>query len=52
MIDPELVARKMLLIAADLDALRPLADCRLEEYLSSRTDEVLAERYLERLSDA
>jgi uncharacterized protein YutE (UPF0331/DUF86 family) len=49
MIDPELVIRKMALIAADLQALEPLAKRSSEEYLASVTDEVLAERYLERI---
>jgi uncharacterized protein YutE (UPF0331/DUF86 family) len=49
MIDPELVTRKMLLIAADLRALEPLARRPLEDYVASATDEVLVERYLERI---
>lgn len=49
MIDPELVTRKMVLIAEDLRALEPLARESLADYLASPTDEVLAERYLERI---
>jgi uncharacterized protein YutE (UPF0331/DUF86 family) len=49
MIDPELVTRKMLLITADLRALEPLARHPLEDYIASATDEVLVERYLERI---
>ncbi len=49
MIDPELVTRKMVLITADLRALEPLARRPLEAYLASPTDEVLVERYLERI---
>ena len=49
MTDPELVTRKMVLITADLRALAPLAQKPLADYLSSPTDEVLVERYLERI---
>jgi uncharacterized protein YutE (UPF0331/DUF86 family) len=49
MIDPELVTRKMVLITADLRALAPLARHPLEDYVASATDEVLVERYLERI---
>lgn len=49
MIDPELVTRKIVLITGDLDALGPLAAKPLDEYLTSQIDEVLAERYLERI---
>ena len=49
MIDPELVTRKMVLIAADLKALGRFADRPLEQYLADATDEVLVERYLERI---
>lgn len=49
MIDPELVTRKMVLITADLRALEPVARRPLADYLASATDEVLAERYLERI---
>lgn len=48
-VDPELVTRKLVLIAEDLRALEALARKPLTEYLSSPTDEVLAERYLERM---
>ncbi len=49
MIDPTLVIRKMNLIAQDLNELQPLARKGLAEYLARKTDEVLAERYLERM---
>jgi uncharacterized protein YutE (UPF0331/DUF86 family) len=48
-IDPELVRRKIVLIFRDLDALRPLAEKPLADYLASPADEPLAERYLERM---
>jgi uncharacterized protein YutE (UPF0331/DUF86 family) len=49
MIDAELVNRKIVLISPDLDEIQRLAEKRLETFLESRTDEVLAERYLERV---
>ena len=49
MIDAELVARKILLINEDLRALEPLAVKPLAAYLASPTDELVAERYLERI---
>jgi uncharacterized protein YutE (UPF0331/DUF86 family) len=49
MIDPELVTRKMVLISADLKAIEALAQRPLEDYMASATDEVLVERYLERI---
>jgi uncharacterized protein YutE (UPF0331/DUF86 family) len=49
MIDRELVTRKLALITADLQALVPLAAKTLDEFLASDTDEVLVERYLERI---
>ena len=49
MIDSELVTRKMLLITTDLRALEPLARRPLPDYIASPTDEVLVERYLERI---
>jgi len=48
-IDKELVTRKAVLITEDLRALGTLAAKPLAEYLGSPTDEVLAERYLERI---
>lgn len=44
MVDPELVTRKIALITGDLSELARIARKSLEEYLSSQTDEVLAER--------
>ncbi len=49
MIDAELVTRKMLLITRDLAALESVARKDLPAYLASPTDEVVAERYLERV---
>lgn len=49
MIDRELVTRKMVLIAQDLPAVEALAAKPREDYLANPTDEVLAERYLERM---
>jgi uncharacterized protein YutE (UPF0331/DUF86 family) len=49
MVDPELVTRKIALITGDLSELTRIARKSLEEYLASPTDEVLAERYLERI---
>ena len=49
MIDAELVRRKVVLIGADLDALRPLSAKSFAEYAESSFDDVLAERYLERM---
>jgi uncharacterized protein YutE (UPF0331/DUF86 family) len=48
-IDAELVTRKMVLIAQDLTALQPIAGKALADYLASPIDEVLVERYLERI---
>jgi uncharacterized protein YutE (UPF0331/DUF86 family) len=49
MIDEELVTRKALLIARDLEPLGRLAQLERERFLASRSDQVLAERYLERI---
>lgn len=49
MIDAELVTRKMVLISKDLAALEPLARKEQSAYLASAIDEVVAERYLERM---
>jgi len=49
MIDTILVVRKINLISQDLDELLPISRKDLNEYLSSRIDEILAERYLERM---
>jgi uncharacterized protein YutE (UPF0331/DUF86 family) len=48
-IDPALVTRKLLLIAADIDALRPVAARGREPYLRNLVDQAFVERYLERL---
>lgn len=49
MIDRELVTRKMVLITEDLRAVESLARKPVSGYVASPTDEVLAERYLERM---
>ena len=49
MIDQDLITRKLVLIAADVKALAPIAAKNLSEYLRSEVDEVLVERYLERI---
>jgi len=48
-IDKELVTRKIVLITDDLKAIEPLGRKALADYLASVIDEVLAERYLERI---
>jgi uncharacterized protein YutE (UPF0331/DUF86 family) len=48
-IDKELVTRKIVLIAEDLKPLGQLASRAVADYIASTTDEVLAERYLERI---
>jgi uncharacterized protein YutE (UPF0331/DUF86 family) len=47
-IDPDLVTRKLLLVAADLDALRSISARGVDAYLRSRVDQACVERYLER----
>jgi uncharacterized protein YutE (UPF0331/DUF86 family) len=49
MIDRDLITRKLALIAADVKALAPFATKSLADYLRSDIDEVLVERYLERI---
>lgn len=49
MVDRELVTRKLAMIVDDLRAVTPIAAKPLDEYLASATDEVLTERYLERM---
>lgn len=49
MIDPDLVIRKIVLITGDLNALAPIAQKNLEDYLASSTDELVVERCLERI---
>jgi uncharacterized protein YutE (UPF0331/DUF86 family) len=48
MIDPELVTRKTLLIAKDVEALQGLSDMTEEAFLGTSISAVLAERYIER----
>lgn len=49
MIDRELVTRKSLLIVRDLQALHTIATRDRTSYLSNSVDQVLVERYLERI---
>lgn len=49
MVDRDLVVRKMALILDDLRDATPIAKKSVDDYLSSRLDEVVAERYLERM---
>ena len=49
MVDRELVIRKVTLILGDLRAIGPIAGKGRDDYLASPTDEVLIERYLERM---
>lgn len=49
MIDAELVHRKIVLMSQDLREIQVLAQKSLAAFLDSRIDEVLAERYLERV---
>jgi uncharacterized protein YutE (UPF0331/DUF86 family) len=48
-VDRELVTRKIAMILDDLRAVTPIAQKPVDEYLASPTDEILAERYLERM---
>ncbi len=49
MIDKTLIIRKINLISEDLRSLKPLAELSLEAYKEDPVNEVLAERYLERM---
>lgn len=49
MIDRDLVTRKMVLITADLGPLQAMASKDRGSYLASPTDELVAERLLERM---
>ncbi|MCI0548877.1 MAG: DUF86 domain-containing protein [Candidatus Rokubacteria bacterium] len=49
MVDRDLVVRKMALILDDLRAVTPIAQKRVDDYLLSPTDEIVTERYLERM---
>jgi len=49
MIDPTLIVRKINLISQDFKEIAELSRKSLQEFLASRVDEVLAERYLERM---
>jgi uncharacterized protein YutE (UPF0331/DUF86 family) len=48
-VDRELVVRKMALILEDLRAVTSIAEKSLDEYLASHLDEIVSERYLERM---
>ncbi|MBI3658218.1 MAG: DUF86 domain-containing protein [Acidobacteria bacterium] len=49
MIDPILVIRKINLIAKDLKAITPFGEMILKTYLADPVNEVIVERYLERI---
>jgi uncharacterized protein YutE (UPF0331/DUF86 family) len=49
MIDRELVTRKSLLIVRDLEPLGEIARLDADTFVTSRTNQALAERYLERI---
>ena len=49
MIDKTLIIRKINLISKDLKALEPLIQMGLEPFLQDQINEILAERYLERI---
>ncbi len=49
MIDKALVDRKMVLIAADVEALRAYGAMDLEDYLEDPVTELVVERYIERV---
>jgi uncharacterized protein YutE (UPF0331/DUF86 family) len=48
-IDRDLVTRKIALILDDLRAAAPIAGKPIDDYLASPTDELVTERYLERM---
>jgi len=48
-INHELVERKISLILQDLEQLREMAKLDLSQYLADLRNEILAERYLERI---
>lgn len=48
-VDPELVTRKLALIAGDLDQLRLIHDRGLDGYLANRLEQAVVERLLERI---
>ena len=48
-VDPALVTRKLVLIAADLDALRPVTARGQDAYVRDPIQQAFVERYLERL---
>ena len=49
MVDRTLIIRKMALISEDLEEVQALAKLTVEEYKGDRINEVVAERYLERM---
>ncbi|MBI4254128.1 MAG: DUF86 domain-containing protein [Candidatus Rokubacteria bacterium] len=49
MVDRDLVTRKIALIVDDLRAVTPIAQKPMDDYLASATDEIVTERYLERM---
>jgi len=49
MVDRDLITRKIALILDDLRAVAPIAQKPVDQYVASATDEIVAERYLERI---
>jgi len=49
MVDRDLITRKIALILDDLRAVAPIAQKPVDQYVASATDEIVAERYLERV---
>ncbi|MDI6688942.1 MAG: DUF86 domain-containing protein [Actinomycetota bacterium] len=49
MIDKTLIMRKINLISEDFEAIRSLANLSYENYAANSANEVMAERYLERM---
>lgn len=49
MVDRDLVTRKIALIVDDLRAVTSIAQKPVDDYLASATDEIVTERYLERM---
>lgn len=49
MVDKTLIIRKITLISKDLKALEPLVHMELDKFLQDQVNEIIAERYLERI---
>src|SRR5437870_2349887 len=48
-VDRDLITRKLLLIARDLEELREIASSEVGHFLQDRRDQAIVERYLERM---